>query len=65
MLNTHHQSETGLEVFGKALGYHALIGAIRAGGRHHSTSPKDLATKWGIGVDTAQWTLEVTAQHGV
>ena len=41
MLDTHHQSETGLELFGKALGHHALIGAIRTVGRHHPTSPKD------------------------
>ena len=65
MLNTHPQSETGLELLGKALGHHAVIGAIRTGGRHHPTSPKDLATKWGIGVDAAQWTLEATTQHGV
>ena len=65
MLNTHPQSETRLELFGKALGHHALIGIIRTGGRHHPTSPKDLATKWGIGVDAAQWTLEATTQCGV
>ena len=31
MLNTHLQSETGLELIGQALGHHALIGAIRTG----------------------------------
>ena len=50
-----------MELFGKALGHHALIGAMRAGGRHHPTSPEDLATKWGIGVDATQWTLEILA----
>ena len=65
VLNTHPQSETRLELLGKALGHHALIGVIRTGGRHHPTSPKDLAAKCGIGIDTAQWTLEVTTQHGV
>ena len=65
MLNTHRQSETRLELLCKALGHHALIGDIRTGGRHHPTSPKDLATKWYIGVDAAQQTLEVTIQCGV
>ena len=31
MLNTHPQSETRLELFVKAVGHHALIGAIRTG----------------------------------
>ena len=65
VLDTHPQSETGLELFGKALSHCALIRAIRTGGRHHLTSPEDLATKWGIGVDVTQQTLEVTPQHGV
>ena len=65
MLNTHPQSETGLELFDKTLGHHVLISAIRTRGRYYSTSPKDLATKWGIRVDGAQWTLEVTTQCGV
>ena len=65
MLNTHPQSETRLEMFGKALGHHALIGAIRTGGRHHSTSLKDLAAKWGNWSDATQWTFEATTQHGV
>ena len=54
MLNTHPQSETRLELFGKVLGHCALIGAIRTGGRHHITSPKDLATQWGIVDDATQ-----------
>ena len=61
----HAQSETGLELFGRTLGYCPLIGAIRNVGRHHSTSPKDVVTKLGIGVDAVQLTLEVTTQCGV
>ena len=65
VLNIHPQSQTRMELFGKALGHHGPIRAISTGGRHHPTCPKDLATKCGIGVDTMQQTLEATTQHGV